>query len=381
VLLLTVFFGSATSFKDFHWQTLGKMSHFVKRAAPGMFLGGRLSERQIGYIAEANFSSIFSLVNFPTDDAVYHGISDTWPSTVNEGKISGSYGLSYQAVAIKNLSTDTFYEVSDMLTRIPKPVLVHCSDNYGAAIMAQLHLVRVGAAFGGDIYNAGKAMGFDYQADEAAVDLISSITGYVLPVTKTPSIDLRLTNGEQSYKDYYWTHRMGSSDMWYNMGQPLSNHVDNIINDGYKVIINFRADGEATNKLPSEMTNQPIPNNEFSDENGLYDLGLETSTWMAKTPNVEYYSLPVTTWTKEVFMSYVPHLDAAVTTATNSNGAILAHCASGYRSSGFVLTYMAYKQGFCTEWVLSEARKIGYSFDLLSADQQVVQFSRSVLGC
>lgn len=59
-------------------------------------------------------------------------------------------------------------------------------------------------------------------------------------------IEQTLAQGEYSYKYYFWTHRTGSNDYWYNLGQFLDTQVQAIVNAGYKTVLSFRLDGEAT---------------------------------------------------------------------------------------------------------------------------------------
>lgn len=47
--------------------------------------------------------------------------------------------------------------------------------------------------------------GYDYQSNPTVVDLISSFTNYMVQVTP-PKIELTLTDGENSYKNYFWPH-------------------------------------------------------------------------------------------------------------------------------------------------------------------------------
>lgn len=174
--------------------------------------------------------------------------------------------------------------------------------------------------------------------------------------------------------NYYWPHRMGD-DNWYNLGQPLSTHVSAIAAAGYKAVACFRADGEATTRLPSEATTVGhIPNDEFSDDNGNYVLAKERVAFEAA--GIAFYYLPVTgssMWSADVFKSYLPTLEVL-----SSSGPVLVHCASGHRSSGYVTAYRAFKAGKCSSWAVQEANRVGVSF---GSDNDVLSFFRAILGC
>ena len=376
ISLLIVCILADDSIKSFNWETYSKTDHFTKRSpAVGIYVGGRLTERQIGYIAQSNFSSILSVEMFSTGSE-YHHMNDIWPSTFDEIDIALSYGLNMTALA-PEYDMESFIAFCETMIHAPKPVYVHSGAGYSAALLTLLYLQQSGTILASDIYNLGYSFGYEFLVDPLAVAFIEEVTGVVAIPSKTSTIELSFTKGEQSYKDYYWTHRMGNSDTFYNTGQILSNHVDAITGAGYKSIINFRTDGEATNLLPDEMYDSgSIANYEFSDINGYYNLTLEEDTFV--NAGLKYYSLPTgSEWTKEVFMNYLPTIEEAEL----NGGPILVHCASGYRSAGYILTYMAYKQDLCSNWFFNEARKIGYSFDVSPENVAVVEFAQSVLGC
>lgn len=213
------------------------------------------------------------------------------------------------------------------------------------------------------------------------MNLINSLTGRN-DQTTAQKIELTLANGEQSYKTYYWPHRLGESDNWYNIGQILSTHIDAIATAGYRTIISFRDNGEATSRLPNETSSSYITNYEFSDVSGNYVVADEQLAVESK--GIQFLHLPLVssaaiTWTKEEFDLYYPSLQLA-----DKTGPVLVHCASGYRSSAFTLTYIAYEQKRCSDWVLSHAADIGFIFNNenpTSSDVQVVNFIKEVLNC
>ena len=83
------------------------------------------------------------------------------------------------------------------------------------------------------------------------------------------------------------------------------------------------------------------------------------------------------TWTLATFNRYRPVLEA-ITTPT------IVHCASGYRSSAFVLTFQAFQRGLCRDWVIAEAERVGFNLHSAapsSHDLEVLEFAYAVLGC
>jgi protein tyrosine phosphatase (PTP) superfamily phosphohydrolase (DUF442 family) len=233
------------------------------------------------------------------------------------------------------------------------------------------------------IYSDSLLLGYDYMSNADIVTLINAVTGRT-DSPQPPSIEAPLANGESSYKTYYWTHRLGENDYWYNAGQILSTHVDAIVSAGYKIVVSFRDNGEATARLPSETTtNTFIPNDEFSDEKGNYNVQSEDSAFSGK--GLKFYHLPLvstsaSTWAKAEFQQYLPTLQEI----SNQKLPVLVHCASGYRSSAFVLTFLAYENHFCSDWVFSHAQDVGFIFNNsnpTSSDVQVVNFVKEVLGC
>lgn len=218
-------------------------------------------------------------------------------------------------------------------------------------------------------------LGYDYQSDSNAVAFVNEVAKTSYTVTQ-PSLELTLPHGSESYRYYYWSHRIGN-DMWYNVGQILDTQPKSIVASGYKSVISFRSNGEATVRLSTDPATGPVPNHEYSDENGLYSVDFE-KTGM-ESVGLKFYNLPVTgseSWSVDTLNSYEPYMDEAV-----SYGPVLAHCASGYRSSGYVIAYLGRKQKKCTDWALTQARRIGYSFDQNSSDEQVVEFFRQALQC
>ena len=105
---------------------LTKYDHFSKHLTIGAIsTGGRLQTREIGYIAQAGFASILSVVEFNTSDASYKNITGDWPSSENEKSTAQSYGLAMEYFA-SSLTVDSVNTASAYLTTMPKPIFVHC---------------------------------------------------------------------------------------------------------------------------------------------------------------------------------------------------------------------------------------------------------------
>jgi protein tyrosine phosphatase (PTP) superfamily phosphohydrolase (DUF442 family) len=339
----------------------------------GIRTGGRLTRREINMIAAAGYQSYLSTAVFPTNDTVFDNVPGDFPATVDEMSLATSLGMQTFAIDASFNAADAM-SISDALLKLRKPVYVHCYVGYSASLFTLLHLYRSGAVLAEQILPLGLAAGWDYQSSDSALALINSITGQSL-VVAPQSINLLLTHQEQSYKSYYWPHRVGS-DSWYSVGQLLSTQVNNLAAQGYKTVISMRADGESTTRLPSDPKQGPVNNNEFGDSQGMYSSALEAQAF--QQANVSFVHIPVTgdgEWAAATFFNMVPQLQAA-----EQAGPVLAHCASGYRSGAYVSTYLAYKAQQCTAWALRLSAQIGYAFDV-DADAEVVTFMQTVLKC
>ena len=142
LLFLSRFHYSSSAYTS---TSLSKYDHFVKHpmAAAMIKTGGRLSERQINYVAEAGYAAILSVSDFPTDDTSYMNVSDSFPSSVSEISMGKSLGLEV-AVVNAQLTPQYVKLVSDMLTGLPKPVYVHCHVMYTRSInYSDQHILHV----------------------------------------------------------------------------------------------------------------------------------------------------------------------------------------------------------------------------------------------
>jgi len=378
VQVLVLIVAAVTIFEvhsQFVWYDLSKYDHFAKRPTVGVRAGGRLTEREVSYIKAAGYNSFITTANFTTSDSTFNGMEGVYPSSDEEKELVKSLGMQYQSFDAQ--LTPAFVEaISDAITSMEKPVYIHCFVGYTASLFTLLHLYRTGAILSSNIMSEGLALGWDYQANNSTLTLINQVTGLGLLLT-APVLELNLANQESSYKTYYWSHRLGN-DTWYNLGQPLETHVNAIQAQGYKTVVSFRANGEPTTRIASDLTVGPIENNEFSDSQGVYDVEMERTAFEAV--GVQFFNLPVSgsaAWSSSTFFQYLPTLQGLA----EKQNPVLAHCTSGYRSSAYVSTYLAFSQGKCTAWALNQAGKVGYSFDVSPNDAQVVSFMQSVLKC
>lgn len=276
---------------------------------------------------------------------------------------------------VSSLTESSVREVSALLGALPKPLFVHCHVGYTANLFTQLHFFLSEQISAEEIYSHSLLLGYDYQSNAAVVSLINSLSQRSDSV-QAERIEQDLAEGEYSYKYYFWTHRLGDSDAFYNAGQLLSTHTAAIQGAGYKTVVSFRPDGEPTARLPTDPSTGAVENYEFSDDTGAYSVVLEEKE--VHRAGLHFYYLPLvsggaTTWTRKTYDEYAPILDRAT-----SHGAVLTHCASGYRASAFTLTYLAQKQQLCTDWVVLRASEVGFD---LSQDQQVLSFAKDILGC
>lgn len=365
----------ATSSADaFSWTVPSKYSHFTKRLAPSLYTGGKLTERQVEYLAEAGFKSILSTL--PQEEPLdsFNGMAGPFPSSAQEAEIAAKFDMT--AVAMKTqLTVESATAVSDAILTMQKPIYVHCGVGWAASLFVELHLFRTGVTPAEEVFPNSLTLGWDFQASADAVALVNAFTQLDPPATvQDPILELTLADGEDSYKSYYWSHRVGN-DLWYNIGQVLESHVDTIAAAGYKTVISFRNNGEPTQRTSSDPATGPVDNGEFSDANGNYNVTAEQLAFTAA--GVHFVNLPVTgdkAWMAEQLRIYTPQLLEAA-----ARGPVLAHCTSGYRSSAYVTAFLAQQQGLCTTWALTQARRVGYSFDVSDDDASVMRFYQESL--
>jgi hypothetical protein len=105
--------------------SLTSLNHFLKTPSTSIQTGGRLTERQIAYIAQNGYRSLLSVVQFTTNDTSFNGVNGTYPSTDYEMTIAESYGMAAKYV-VTGLTAPYAYIVSDLIKAMPAPVFVHC---------------------------------------------------------------------------------------------------------------------------------------------------------------------------------------------------------------------------------------------------------------
>lgn len=367
---------------EFSWTVLSPFNYPSKRIFPGVYTGGRLTETELKLLSQGEFASVLSVASFPDNDIVYKGVEGDFPSSDREKDIVTAAGL--QMIQLDDMALDTasVNRFNQAILALPKPVYVHCHMGYFATLYSLLFQYNAGALVSANgtasVYGAGLTNGWDYQINESVVSLVNSVTSAATTVT-APSVNLLLTDGQASYQNYYWTHRAGS-DLWYNTGQILDTQVDAIQQAGYASIISFRSDGEPTTHAnAADCTSVTVlcPNNhQFMNPNGSYNVTMEKMA--VEAAGMKFYNLPVggTSWTAEQLALWAPVLAEA-----SAAGPVLAHCKSGYRSSAFVVAYLAQMSKQCVVWAVRQAALIGYSFDENPGDAPVMEFLHRTLGC
>ncbi len=119
--------------------SLTKFDHFVKVPFSNIHTGGRLTERQIGYIATAGYASILSVVEFSTNDTIYNGMNGTFPSSSYEAQIASSYGLNMKYLA-SSLTLSSLVTIVEIIDTLPKPLYIHCHVRITILNIFKMHL-------------------------------------------------------------------------------------------------------------------------------------------------------------------------------------------------------------------------------------------------
>jgi len=109
--------------------SLTKFDHFVKVPASTLRTGGRISERQIGYIAESGYASILSVSEFFSNDTSYNGVEGAYPSSEYEVEIAASYNMSADFIA-SNLTLESLAVITKKIDTMKKPIYIHCHVSY-----------------------------------------------------------------------------------------------------------------------------------------------------------------------------------------------------------------------------------------------------------
>ena len=106
-------------------KSLTSLNQFLKVPTDSIQTGGRLAERQLGYIAQSGYKSLLSVVQFTTNDTSFNGVDGSFPSTDYEMSIAKSYGLQAQYV-VSSLTAESAYQIADIIKSLPQPVYIHC---------------------------------------------------------------------------------------------------------------------------------------------------------------------------------------------------------------------------------------------------------------
>lgn len=116
----------------FNANALTKFNVFVKTpTSPQEIIqtGGRLIERHIGYLPEAGFQGLLSVVYFASNDTLYNGVPGDFPSSDYEVSLANSYGMKARYV-VANFTVESAKEVSAIMDSLPRPLYVHCHVSF-----------------------------------------------------------------------------------------------------------------------------------------------------------------------------------------------------------------------------------------------------------
>lgn len=105
--------------------SLNSYNHFLKYPLSSIQTGGRLTERQIAYIAQDGYKSLFSVVEFTTNDTSFNGVNGSFPSTEYEMSLAKGYGMTAQYY-VSSLTAQSAYAIADIIKSLPTPVFIHC---------------------------------------------------------------------------------------------------------------------------------------------------------------------------------------------------------------------------------------------------------------
>merc|ERR1711871_345401 len=354
--------------------------HFSKQSFPSgtIVSGGRLVRRHLNYLAAAGFKSVVSVVPFQTD-TTYNGVPGDWLSSADQVAACEAAGM--QAIVFDwgngtAWNVDAAMKVDATLVSMPKPLYIHCHVGYSAALFAQLHHILQGRASIHTFFSDSRNVGWDFQSDPTAVTLVANVTHTAAVPVSAPSIDLDLNGVMKGYEMWYWSHRLGGMDGFYNVGQVLSTQVSTIAASGYKSVICFRTDGEDTVRLPTDPAVGPIANWEFSDpSSGAWNASMERAAFEAAC--LSWHHAPVGgagAFTPAQFDSYMHIFEQAA-----AMGPTLVHCKTGYRSSIYTLAFLARKGHHCSEWALTQAQQVGFNLTVRPEDAHARDFLNQVL--
>lgn len=107
----------------YSYTSLSKFDYIAKQPKFSSMIrsGGRPTERQIYSLAEAGYATILSVSEFPTDDFLFYGVEDKFPSSSNEKSIGESLGIKVRTLN-GQFNSEFASEVSLLLSTLPKPI-------------------------------------------------------------------------------------------------------------------------------------------------------------------------------------------------------------------------------------------------------------------
>jgi protein tyrosine phosphatase (PTP) superfamily phosphohydrolase (DUF442 family) len=82
----------------------------------------------------------------------------TWPSSQEEKTIANYYNLSYEYYT-SSMTVESVLIASEYISKLPKPIFIHCYVGYSASLFSQLHLIKIGAMNASDIYTNSLTLG------------------------------------------------------------------------------------------------------------------------------------------------------------------------------------------------------------------------------
>ncbi|XP_025107782.1 uncharacterized protein LOC112572361 [Pomacea canaliculata] len=384
---------------------------WAKEITPDLHVGGRPTERQIKYAADAGFKSIVSLFTYPDDEPTTTFGGDYLPRTSEARYISEVVaGLKY-ANLLEPMdewaSAEAVQKMTKILPTLPKPVYLHCDRGYTITFVTLLYLAnqtrhnpdftpRITSA---DFYNISAAMGLDF-ISRIPQEVVSEITGEPVPENPTrPEVE------PEDWMDYWMAHPAYKN--WFTAGQITKSHISVLEEVGFTSVINQRSgimldgkpnqeevnllnirqntgtyahDGKEPRQFKGRLEETRIdpkrPNyfisptsevnyesrnyDEFGDDIGYQEL---TERLTFKSSKLQYYHLPVDS--EGPYEAYVDKVMSQFL-EIGGKGPVLVHCASGARAAYVAVLVAAVQYDKDLDWALRRSRELGFG---VSGDQ------------
>ncbi|KAK3104056.1 hypothetical protein FSP39_024067 [Pinctada imbricata] len=385
-----------------HRSKPSKKLWWLKEVTSDIYIGGRLTSRDIKYISEGGFKSIVSLYFY--DEPSKFG-DEELPSSAEAAPVAEEAGLQYEIILepTEEWSTiDTVKKVTDALDHVARPVVVHSDNGYGATFVTLMYLAnktRNDPNFepkvtSDSFYRTAVAMGYDFTSNQMK-RIVAEITGerFVESPPK-PNVSVK-----EWYK--YWQAAPVYKN-YFTAGQIRKSQIPGIIRAGYKAIIQMRP-GVTTDGVPSQESvtllnvvdgtptygdgksgprqtpetlrktridpnreNSYISSNaeenfevtneeEFGDEIGL---NVDTEIEHFKRIGFPLYHMPLglgRDYTLEDFQKYKDDL-----IRLGREGPVLVHCAIGMRAGLFAVLAAALQHDKDMQWAQKRIRELGF---------------------